>query len=414
VANATRVNTEVTAGAGVSAPMTGARAAALRLAVVVFLYWAALYFYVPTLPNYVQTKTQSLVLVGTVLSMYGLWQMVIRLPLGIAVDWAGRRKPFILVGLALVGLGAWVMGTADAAQGVLIGRAVTGLAAAAWVPLVVAFSRLFPPAEAVRASALLTVVSSSGRIVATLSNGPLNNVGGYSLAFTVATGVAAVALVIAATTHEAPLPSRRPSVAGVGKLISRRDVLLPSLLSAVAQYANWASTFGFLPILAKNLNASDVMVSTLVSLNIFLGLLGNLTATTLVRRMGARRLCYLSFLLLSAGLGGSAIASDIPMLIASQAAIGLGMGVAYPVLMGMSIRNVVETERTTAMGLHQSVYAAGMFLGPWLSGVMAAGVLGLGVADPGMAVRITFGITAFACLALGTLGTWLLVEQMKH
>jgi MFS family permease len=385
----------------------------IRLAVVVFLYWAALYFYVPTLPNYVQTKTESLALVGTVLSMYGLWQMLVRLPLGIVVDWVGRRKPFILLGLALVGLGAWIMGGSDAARGVLIGRAVTGLAAAAWVPLVVAFSRLFPPAEAVRASALLTVVGSSGRIVATLSNGPLNALGGYSLAFTVATGVAVVALVVAATAPEMPLPSRRPSVGGIGRLITRRDVLLPSLLSAVAQYVNWTSTFGFLPILAKNLNASDVVVSTLVSLNVFLGLMGNLTATTLVRRMGARRLSYLSFVLLSAGLGGSAIARSLPLLIASQAAIGLGTGIAYPVLMGLSIRNVVETERTTAMGLHQSVYAAGMFLGPWLSGMMAAAIMQLGATGPGMSVRITFAITAVACLVLGMLGTWLMAEQMR-
>ena len=382
-----------------------------------FFYWAGLYFYVPTLPNYVQTKTSSLVLVGTILSMYGLWQMLVRLPLGIVVDWVGRRKPFILVGLVLVGLGAWMMGTADAAQGVLVGRAITGLAAAAWVPLVVAFSRLFPPADAVRASAILTTVGAGGRIMATLSNGPLNNVGGYPLAFMVATGFAAIALVIAATTPEKPLPSRKPSASGIGRLITRRDVLLPSLLSAVAQYASWASTFGFLPILAKSLQASDVVVSTLVSLNIFLGLLGNLTATTLVRRMGARRLSYASFTILAIGLGGSTLATNVPMLIVSQVGIGYALGVAYPVLMGMSIRDVEEVERSTAMGLHQSVYAVGMFLGPWLSGIMATSAENAGFTAPGMAVRITFAITAVGCFILGMLGTYLLAKataQLKE
>jgi MFS family permease len=403
VAQSPTVPSERPAAAEPAASTTARKIAIIRLAVVVFLYWAALYFYVPTLPNYVQTKTASLATVGTVLSMYGLWQMVVRLPLGIVVDWAGRRKPFILLGLVLVGLGAWVMGGADSSRGLMVGRAITGLAAAAWVPLVVAFSRLFPPAEAVRASALLTTVGSSGRIVATLSNGSLNNVGGYSLAFTVATVAAAVAFLIAATSRETPLPRKRPSVAGVSRLITRRDVLLPALLSAVAQYANWASTFGFLPILAKNLNASDVTVSTIVSLNIVLGMVGNLGATTMVRRFGARRLSYLSFVLLAAGVGGTAVAWSVTMLVVSQAAIGLAMGVAYPVLMGMSIRNVVETERTTAMGLHQSVYAAGMFFGPWVSGIIAEAV----------GVRMTFGITAFACLFLGLAGTRLLVEQLK-
>jgi MFS family permease len=283
------------------------------------------------------------------------------------------------------------------------------LAAAAWVPLVVAFSRLFPPAEAVRASALLTLVASGGRIVATLANGPLNTVGGYELAFTVATGVAAVAFVITLVSRETPLPSRRPSASSVARLISRRDVLLPALLSAVAQYANWASTFGFLPILAKGLGASAITVSSIVTVNIFLGLIGNLTATTLVRRMGARRLSYLSFLLLTLGVGSSAIARSMTVLIVAQAAIGLAMGVGYPVLMGLSIRNVVETERSTAMGWHQSVYAAGMFLGPWISGIMAV-ALGADV----MGIRITFALTAVAVFILGMGGTRLLVEQLKN
>jgi len=35
--------------------------------------------------------------------MYGLWQAFVRLPLGIAADWLGWRKPFILVCLAMSG-----------------------------------------------------------------------------------------------------------------------------------------------------------------------------------------------------------------------------------------------------------------------------------------------------------------------
>lgn len=383
---------------------SGRQAAVIRLAIVVFLYWAALYFYVPTLANYASTKTHSLAIVGTILSMYGLWQMIVRLPLGIAVDWAGRRKPFILLGLALVGLGAWIMGSANSANSLMLGRAVTGLAAAAWVPLVVAFSRLFPPKEAVRASALLTMIGSSGRIFATFSNGPLNNIGGYSLAFDVAVGVAAAAFLIAATSRETPLPKRRPSVTGITQLITRRDVLLPALLNAVVQYANWASTFGFLPILAKGLNASDVTVSTIVSLNLVLGLAGNFGATTMIKRLGAQRLSYLGFILLTVGLGGTAVARSVPMLVATQCLIGLAVGLSAPVLMGMSIRNVDEVERTTAMGLHQAVYASGMFFGPWVSGIMAEAI----------GVRMTFGFTALACLLLGVIGTRKLVEQMRN
>lgn len=367
---------------------------------MVFLYWMALYFYVPTLPTYVQSKSNNLAVVGVVLSMYGLWQMVVRLPVGIAADWLGRRKPFILGGLVLVGLGAWVMAVSPGVEGLLVGRAITGLAAATWVPLVVVFSALFEPHEAVRASALLTVVGSLGRIVATSSTGWLNERGGYALAFYVAVGVAAVALIVVLPMPEprqsgAEARPTRLSVPGIGRLISRRDVLLPALLSAVAQYANWACTFGFLPILARDLGASDVYLSMVVSLNLVFLTAGNLSATVLVGRIGGRRMVYAGYILLAAGIAGTALARSGTALLVFQALLGLGSGMSYPVLMGMSIEKVVDAERTTAMGLHQAVYAAGMFAGPWIGGLLA----------DAMGVRPMFGVTAVLSLVLGIAGT---------
>ena len=71
------------------------------------------------------------------------------------------------------------------------------------------------------------------------------------------------------------------------------------------------------------------------------------------------------------------------------------MGIGYPVLMGMSIRYVADSDHATAMGLHQSVYAIGMFAGPWLSGILAEAI----------GIRPMFGLTAVASLILGVLGT---------
>ena len=370
-------------------------------AIAVFLYWIALYLYVPTLPTYAQSKSDNLALVGVILSMYGLWQAIIRLPLGIAADWLGWRKPFIIVGFALAGLGAWTMGAAEGVNGLIIGRAVTGLAASTWVPLVVVFSSLFPPHEAVRASAMLTFVGSVGRVLATGVTGSLNELGGYSLAFFLAAGAAALAILIVLPARERLRPPQRPSVRGIGSLITRRDVLLPSLLAAVSQYANWTASFGFMPILARQLGATDVTQSALVSMNIGVVSLGNLVATAIVSRMGAQRLVYLSFVLLSTGIGGAALAPSLPLIFVSQFCMGLGQGIGYPVLMGMSIQQVADAERTTAMGLHQAVYAIGMFGGPWLSGRLA----------DAMGIRPTFGVTAFVCLALGLFVTRWLTEK---
>lgn len=360
-------------------------------AVAAFLYWAALYLYMPTLPTYARSKADDLALVGTMLSMYGLWQAIVRLPLGIAADWLGRRKLFIVGGFALTGLGALVMGLAGDINGLIVGRAITGVAAATWVPLIVVFSGFFPPEEAVRASTLITLIGTTARVLATSVTGTLNGLGGYGLAFILAAGAAALAILAVLPAPERARSSRPPSLRSLGVLIGRKDVILPALLSAVNQYAIWGSTFGFVPILADQLGATDVTKSLLVSLHQGVGIAGNLLATVIARRLGERRLVQISFGLLFIGVGGAALAINLPVLFVGQFFIGLTTGIAYPVLMGMSIERVDDAERTTAMGLHQAVYAVGMFAGPWLSGILAKAV----------GIRPMFGGTAIACLVVG-------------
>ncbi len=365
------------------------------VAITVLLYWVGLYLYVPTLPTYAQTKTGNLATVGMILSMYGLWQAIIRLPVGIAADWLGWRKPFILVGLTLVGLGAWLMGAADGATGLLVGRIITGLAAGTWVPLVVVFSSLFPPRDVVRATAWLNFIAFGGRVLATSVTGWLNEMGGYSLAFNLSAGAAVVAFFAMLGTHESRRPPQRPSLSSIGSLAARGDVLLPSLLSLITHYAIFATTFGFLPILAKQLGASDVVQSILVSMNLALGALSSVLVTVIVGRVGARRLVYLSFVLSAMGIGLAAVATSLASVFVAQGCLGLGFGISYPVLMGWSIQHVEERQRTTAMGLFQSVYSIGMFAGSWVSGLLAHA----------MGIQPMLGVTAFVCLTLGLLLT---------
>ena len=372
--------------------------------IAAFLYWISQYLYLPTLPVYVRSKTDNLALVGVVLAMYGLWQAIIRLPLGIVADWLGWRKPFILVCFALAGIGAWMMGVADDVSWLLIGRAFTGLAAGSWVLLIVVFSSLFPPTEAVRATALLTLVSSVSRMSATAVTGFLNNLGGYGLAFFLATVVAALSIVIILLIPEQHRAPKRPTISGIVTLITRRDVLLPSLLDAVVQYIVWGATFGFLPILASQFGASGVMQSLLVTLNIAVVALGNFAATAIVHRIGLRQLVALNFILLFIGMGFAAFAPSLWLVFVAQFFLGLGSGIGYPTLMGMSIQYVAEPERATAMGLHQAIYALGMFGGPWLSGILADGI----------GIKPMFGVTGIVCLGLGLLGTRWLSNTSGH
>lgn len=142
--------------------------------VVTFFYWITLYIYVPTLPTYIKTKAVNLSMVGFVLSMYGLWMAITRLPMGIAVDSIGRGKTLIMMGLGIASIGAFIMGKGNSLGILAAGRALTGIAAATWVPLLVVFSTFFSADEAIFSSTVLTLSANLGRVVGTSLTGLLN------------------------------------------------------------------------------------------------------------------------------------------------------------------------------------------------------------------------------------------------
>jgi MFS family permease len=336
-----------------------------------FLYWVSLYLYMPTLPTYVLTRTATLAVVGTVLSMYGLWQALLRIPVGISVDRAGNSKYFIVVGLLVAAAGAAVMGVGKSVGVLILGRALTGVAAATWVPLIGAFSGLFSPAQAVFATSLLTFSGSVGRMSATSLTGFLNGVGGYPLAFFLAgaAGVLGAAIVFLTKTPKAE--SKGVTFSSIFTLFRRGDVMLPSVISLIAQLGTWAVTFSFMPILAEQLGANDVQKSLLLSLNLLAFTIGNLLNTVFVKRIRPIALLVGAFTIFTSGIVLMVFLRSLAPLYAATAIMGFANGFSYPTLMGLSIQDVEQSRRTSAMGIHQSVYAFGMFGGPWIGGALA-------------------------------------------
>ena len=370
-------------------------------AAAVFLFWFAQYVFFPTLPEYLRAKVGSLAVVGAVLSMYGLWQVVIRLPLGILVDTVGRQKLFILGGFFACAAGSLLLGTTDTTFGLYLGRSLTGLSMGIWVPLVVVFSTFFPAEQSVRASAILALVTAAARITATALNGYLNEWGGYILAFVVAIGATILAALLVLPVPVNSQPAGAPKPRSLLRLFLRRNVLLPSLLAAVNQYVVFGVSLGFMPVLAKQLGAGDVTIGLLATVNVLLFLLGNLSSTSPGPRLKSESMLLGTYVVFALAIAAAALAKSIPLLFLIQGLLGIAHGIGYPVLMGLSIRDVPTNQRTAAMGLHQSVYAAGIFIGPWASGVLADAI----------GIRPMFVVNAVLCLALGLTGAIVLSRR---
>lgn len=383
---------------------SGQRRVIFLFSAVVFCFWFTQYVYVPTLPDYLFGRTGSLRLVGVVLSMYGIWQAVIRLPLGILIDARGGQKAFIIAGLILGGLGALLLWLAGGPGGLIAGRTLAGLAAGIWVPLVVAFSAYFPPAEAVRASALVTAVSAAGRIVSSALTGTLTAWGGSGLPFLAAAGASGLAVLLLAPLPLRDQPRRKPSRRSLLKLFRRREVLIPSLLGIINQYVLHAVALGFLPLLARQQGADDMRLSLLATIYQLSFVAGNLLSGRLSASFAVAPSLAASYLLIAGAAGAGALGRGLALLLLVQVGIGLGHGIGYPLQMGLAISRVDGSQRSTAVGIYQSSYALGIFAGPWLSGHLAAA----------LGIRPMFAITAAAALTFGLFGSYRIYQVLRR
>ena len=133
---------------------------------------------------------------------------------------------------------------------------------------------------------------------------------------------------------------------------------------------------------------------------------GNMITTAAARRLGNVRLLYLSYVILSLGILIAALSGSLTGIFIAQILLGLGAGISGPLCMGMSIQKVEEAERATAMGLHQAVYAIGMFAGPWLSGILTKAFGG-----DQTGIQPMFAITAAACFLLSMILTRILSRR---
>ncbi|MHB1134573.1 MAG: MFS transporter [Chloroflexota bacterium] len=359
------------------------------------IYWISLYVYVPILPIYTQQLGGSLAMVGLVVSAYGISQLLLRVPLGIASDRLGRRKPFIIMGTLTAAAGALGFLLADDPWLLFVSRALTGVAASSWVAFTVLFSSYFPAGRAVQAMSLVTFVSGASQVLGTFAGGQIAQHFGIMATFWVGLVLGLTAMVVSLGIKE---ETRRAAPAltwgQVLGVMTVPSLLLVSFTCVLLQFSAYATTYGFTPVFAEGLGATSADQGTLVTTMIVFATLGQLAAGPLSGRLRERWLVTGGMLLTGATVLAIPLVTSVLVLAILQALGGFGRGLGFPVLMGLSVRAVPQAQRATAMGVFQATYALGMFGGPFVGGLVA-GSFGL---------NAVFFVTAAVCVVAAALG----------
>jgi MFS family permease len=388
-----------------TAVTTPQQLAARRLLLVgIPLFWSSMYVYNSYLSVYARSLGASLSLVGIIVGMYGFTQLVLRIPIGIASDRWGRRKPFVLLGTLAGAVGCAAMLIAPQPWVLLLGRGLAGTSAACWVTLSVLLVASYPHDQVVRATSVASALSGLGSTLSSMAGGQLAEWTNVRAPFWAGIGLGIVATLLLALIKEPPRPARKPlSVASLLSVGRVPLVLVVSILALFNQYISWAMTQGFVPIYAADLGASKAQLGLLMSTWQGSYALVAFWAGHVAAKLGDRWTVALGFVLITASTLATPLVRVLPVLVALRAVHGIGVGLNSPVLMGGALLAVNVERRGAAMGFYQAIYAIGMVAGPAISGLYADQV----------GLETTFFVTGLIGLATTVATLFLLPRRIK-
>jgi MFS family permease len=227
-------------------------------------------------------------------------------------------------------------------------------------------------------------------MVATFAGGYVANRYGTGSPFWVAAFIAFLGFLALAPGKEPVTAHRKtPSLREIAAVLTLPSLLVVSLVAAVTQYSVFATSYAFVPIYADEvLGLDSAQIGSLTSVVLLPYAIMSSVVAGLATRVSDRWLVRLGLVLLAAASALIPFTVGFWSLLASRVLFGLGMGLTYPVLMGLSIKSVAQEQRASAMGAFQAIYALGMTLGPAISGF---------IADQ-FSLSSVFWVTAAACL----------------
>jgi DHA1 family multidrug resistance protein-like MFS transporter len=367
----------------------------------------------PVLPLFARSFGVSAASVGLTLSAFALARLVLNVPLGMASDRYGRR-PLLVAGPLVTGLGMIGSGFAGGIPGLLFWRLVAGAGSAMYMTgAQVYLVDISTPQNRAR-----VLGANLGALLFGVSIGPgiggvLAEAFGFRLPFFV---VGAAAIVTSIYGHRR-LPETRPPRSlgapperGVDpsdpsgrpawrRLLGSRDFLAVSLLTAMVFLTRAGGRFTVLPLLAAAGFGYDARsIGALFTAMALINLVGLGPAATITDRVGHKTAIVPSGLVTAAALALIARTGSPAVFLGAALLLAVGTSIMGPAPAAYAADVAPREVRGLAMGLYRSAGDLGFVVGPVFLGAIAdATTLGGALAANAaivFAVTLLFAITA--------------------
>jgi len=339
--------------------------------VCTFLFWFTLYTYVPTMTPYMTDLGISYSMIGLIGGAYGLSQMILRVPLGIASDRLGKRKIFILLGLAAGAVSSFGMFFTHNAYLIFTLRLLAGVSASAWVVFTVLFSDYFVKEKFASSMSYLLMANNCGVVLAKLAGSALAERFGHEYSFLLGGAAGFTAAVLGLfITEKTPERKEQPSVKDLLGVVKNRNLLAMSILAVFSQMILFATINTFTPEAASRIGADSMQLGILSTVSSIPAIIACFIGGRIfVKKVSVRLIVALGFALEVIGTIAVPFVKNMAVIYASVIVAGFGFAICMSTLLSFCTLTVDGGRRSAAMGVFQAIYGLGMFVGPVLIGL---------------------------------------------
>ncbi|MCH2310809.1 MAG: MFS transporter [SAR202 cluster bacterium] len=333
-----------------------------------FFFWVSLYLYVPILPNHSQSLGASATMIGYIVAAYAIGQMILRIPLGIAVDKWGT-KPFAIITMLCSALGSLGLALASDPIQLFFARSVTGIAGAGWVAISLLFASQFENKLMHYASSFMMGINGIAITISTLISGRLADYFGDTTPFIGSLIVSILGMIVFFVSKENRKKTDKKNQ-NLFNILSSGILIRISIIAIGFHFVTFGVNFGFLPIIIENLGGSKTNIGDITTLSQLAGICGMSLSALFMNKIGIRKTIILGSTSMIISLIFTSYVENLSLIAFLQFISGFGRGILYTVTITLILVSFEQSSRGLAMGAYQAYYAIGMFLGPALSGLI--------------------------------------------
>lgn len=386
-----------------SQPRVGSRRAILAVAIsAIALETALLGLIAPLLPEIERRTGAGEAALGLALAAYAVPIVLISIPTGRLADRIGRR-PLLLAGLVLTGVGSLLIAFSGSLGMLLAGRAIQGVGStASWVSALALVSDLARPGRKGEAIGFALAANSLGAIGGPALGGIIGGEISFEAPFLLVTGIAAAMFVAGFLI----LPRASPEFAGelssdvgVWRALRRPVALVPGVV--IVAGASFLGMIDFaVPLdLDRRLGTTATTIGLLFAAAAILDALASPLGGWVGDRRGRRPVAIVGAIVVA---GSGVLLAALGTVAGAAAALivfGLGQSILFSAAVPWLDESFGRVDRGLVYGGLNLVFAIGYTIGPLIGG----GLLGAASAD--VVYLLMTGVAVAGGAALAVRGT---------